>query len=100
MSSNLTVEALRQELAALDLDTHGKREQLRQRLKKARAKARQVQQNRDKELSEAQKPWSPKYKNYLVLDVEATCQQRSRGGGFNYPNESTCVHERPVEGVI
>ncbi|CAO1618031.1 unnamed protein product [Parajaminaea phylloscopi] len=93
MAGSLTIEALRDHLAALNLDTHGKKDQLQKRLRKARAKLRQTQEEEAKAEAKAREPWRPKYRNFLLLDVEATCEQSAKGHGFQYPNE---IIELPV----
>lgn len=91
MTSKLTLEGLRDQLAALNLDIHGNKDQLQKRLRKARVRIRhQLQEGEDQAQERRKKLWKPKYRNFLVLDVEATCEQTAKTDGFQYPNESAC----------
>ena len=92
MTSHLTVPDLRERLAGLQLPTNGKRAELQKRLRKALAKikaeieAAENLSNCDEPIDQG--PWRPKIRNFLVTDVEATCESDEKGGGFAYPNES------------
>lgn len=91
MTSHLTVPDLKERLAGLQLPTEGKRAELQKRLRKALAKIK-AEAEAEERLKKhdgplVQGPWRPKIRNYLVTDVEATCESDENGGGFAYPNE-------------
>lgn len=92
MTSHLTVPDLKARLAELELPTDGKRAELQKRLRKALAKAKQAEEEEARRTQEGahqdKGPWRPKIRNFLVTDVEATCESDDKGGGFGYPNES------------
>jgi hypothetical protein len=91
MTSHLSVPALRTRLEDLDLPSNGKKPELQRRLRKALARIKAEEERiesgapRDEELDLSK--WRPKYTDYLVVDVEATCED-GRMAGFGYPNES------------
>jgi len=103
------VEALREALAALSLDTRGHKAQLKKRLRTASKRAdggheasngstATVQAARQKQTpsnSKRQRPEGQEFDSYLVVDFEATCQryEPKHGQFFGYPNE---IIEFPV----
>ncbi|PWN26704.1 hypothetical protein BDZ90DRAFT_232829 [Jaminaea rosea] len=98
MTSQLTVPELRDTLSSLSLSSQGKKEQLQKRLRKAQRRIRLAEEAAERGASRGTEQdddvWRPKYRRYLVLDVEATCEEAIyRGGPFVYPNE---IIELPV----
>lgn len=96
MTSQLTVPELRDTLSSLSLSSQGKKEQLQKRLRKAQRRIRLAEEAAERGASRGTEQddgvWRPKYRRYLVLDVEATCEEAIyRGGPFVYPNESKCA---------
>lgn len=86
MEQVATVDALREALGALKLDTRGHKAVLKKRLRTAK-KAPSTQHV---EISpRPRRPASQDFDSYLVLDFEATCQQYVLGQGsrFDFPNE-------------
>lgn len=93
MTSHLTVPDLKERLVTLGLPIDGKRAELQRRLRKALSKIKADRDARAKQDAANAPPvdsrqWRPKLRNFLVTDVEATCEADERGGGFAYPNES------------
>lgn len=92
MEQVATVDALREALGALQLDTRGHKAVLKKRLRTAKKlsngskkpAAQHIEQN-----FRPARPTSQDFDSYLVLDFEATCQQyvTGQGGRFDFPNE-------------
>ncbi|KAI8381529.1 ribonuclease H-like domain-containing protein [Radiomyces spectabilis] len=105
-ASKTTVEALREQLAQLNLNTGGNKSELKQRLRKTKKKL-QAQADKAKPIDPPSDPQDPietspmnrsshptirpqPHDYYLFFDVEATCEA---DGSFNFPNE---IIEFPV----
>lgn len=91
------VDALRDALGALNLDSRGHKATLKKRLRAAQKKQEQAELGLDStaEAGEtdarrrARRPPGQDFDSYLVLDFEATCQRMEpkHGEFFGYPNE-------------
>lgn len=79
MAASLTVSELRSRLEGLGLDSHGNKSDLRNKLKKALKKPAESAAGHNSKASQAE-PWTPRFCSFLVLDVEATCEQTRRYG--------------------
>lgn len=93
-----TVDALREALGSLKLDTRGHKAVLKKRLrtaKKVQSEASKASLQHIEESLKPRRPASQNFDSYLVLDFEATCQQHVAGQGsrFDFPNE---IIEFPV----
>jgi 3'-5' exoribonuclease 1 len=85
------VDALRDALAALSLDTRGHKDVLKKRLRTAsKRKERQIDTCK---IPKQTRPGSQDFDSYLVLDFEATCQRNepAHGSFFGFPNEVKLV---------
>lgn len=82
------VDALREALGALSLDTRGRKDTLRKRLRNAKS----LQSSRlevDPATPKSGSPSHQDFDSYLVIDFEATCQrwEPHHGEFFGFPNE-------------
>lgn len=96
MEQVATVDALREALGALKLDTRGHKATLKKRLRVAKKSLTHSPNNGLKTaVGAAQtktcptRPESQDFDSYCVLDFEATCQKHveGHGGRFEFPNE-------------
>lgn len=86
------VEALREALAGLGLDSRGHKDVLKKRLRAAGKRDEREGRHRRhlKALRDARtRPVGQDFDSYLVLDFEATCQRHEpkHGDFFGFPNE-------------
>jgi hypothetical protein len=95
-----TVSELRQALSSLSLDTRGHKPELKKRLRIALRNHLDLSPSSDASSSSSRhvpegRPANQRYTNFLVFDVEATCEEdpESPYRRFGYPNE---IIEFPV----
>ena len=81
------VDALREALAGLNLETRGHKDTLKKRLRGA--EKRQAGQTVEEEGAPSTRPEGQDFDSFLVLDFEASCQlyEECHGDFFGFPNE-------------
>lgn len=98
MTSHMTVHELKEALSRMNLPVYGKKDELRGRLRKALTAQKLAEEERQDQInsngipSRPRKAREPKYRRFLVVDVEATCIEGEKG--YEFPNESESKADR------